>query len=200
MKYNDLKEGCEWLESQHTIYNLLVKAQEVDEELEQCSIRLMDDSYTKEDAEETTSIYIVRGKTDNFRTNTTHSGYVFQTQVEIIIRTSKHDSRKALQLLNSLARCVDAYIHVSNIGAYVYLSSIVPMYTEEGCVHEYHMVYYCTEIQEIDNYPKLCKNLELFLDITSSIRGEHEIERKMKFRKRNNINDEIYDAIPFGGG
>lgn len=192
------KEGCEWLESQHTIYNLLIKAQEVDAELEQCSIQLMDDSYKKEDMEETTRIYIVRGKTENLRKNTTHDGNVFLSHIEIIINTSKHDVRDALPLLNSLARCIDAYIHLSNIGAFCYLSSIVPLYDERGCLHEYRLIYYCHEIQQTQNYPELCKNMDLFLKLTASIRGENEIRKNLKLNPKNKR--VFIDDIPFGGG
>ena len=196
------KLGCEWLESQITIHNLLVKAQEVDEELENCSIQLMDDSYENEDMEEVNRIYIVRGKTRNTRKNATLNSNMYIAHIEIIIRTSKHDVGKATRTLNSLTRCVDAYIHLSNIGAFCYLSNIVPMYSNNGLLHEYRMIYYCNEVQELDNYPKLCENIQLFLKVTGSIRGENEIRRDYPLSIDSHEEDKIfdYDNIPFGGG
>ncbi|MBO7210085.1 MAG: hypothetical protein J6V44_03610 [Methanobrevibacter sp.] len=196
------KEGCEWLESHVTIHNLLVKAQEVDEELEKCSIQLMDGSYYNEDMEEVNRIYIVRGKTQNMRKNATINSHMYIAHIEIIIRTSKFDVPTATRTLNSLARCVDAYINISNIGAFCYLYQIVPMYDNNGLLHEYRLVYYCHEVQELENYPKLCKNLELFLKITSSIRGENEIQRDFPLSIDSHEEDKLfdYDNIPFGGG
>lgn len=195
------KEGCEWLESQITIHNILVKAQEVDEELENCSIQLMDDSYNNEDMEEVNRIYIVRGKTTNMRKSATLNANIYTVHIEIIIRTSKFEVVDATRTLNSLARCVDAYINLSSIGAYCYLASIVPMYNNNALLHEYRLIYYCSEVQELENYPQLCENMKLFLKLTSSIRGENEIRRKLQVRTDSH-EDKIfdYDNIPFGGG
>lgn len=193
------KLGFEWLESQITIHNLLIKAQEVDEELEQASIQLMDSSYSNEDAEEATRIYIIRGITEHKGRSKMHDVNVFSTQVEILIMTSKHDVRDAVKVLNSLARCVDAYINISNIGAYCQLDRIVPLYKNDGLLHEYRLVYLCNEIQELENYPKLCKNLDLFVELTASIRGENEIKRNY-IEKITETSQEEYDDVPFGGG
>ena len=193
------KLGFEWLESQITIHNLLIKAQEVDEELAQASIQLMDSSYSNEDAEEATRIYIIRGITEHKGRSKMHDVNVFSTQVEILIMTSKHDVRDAVKVLNSLARCVDAYINISNIGAYCQLDRIVPLYKNDGLLHEYRLVYLCNEIQELENYPKLCKNLDLFVELTASIRGENEIKRNY-IEKITETSQEEYDDVPFGGG
>lgn len=194
------KYGFEFLESQITIHNLLIKAQEVDEELEQASIQLMDNSYTDEDAEEATKIYIIRGPTEHKGKSRTHNNIVFTTQVEILIMTSKYDVREAVKTLNSLTRAIDAYIHLSDIGAYCHLERIVPLYSNDGLLHEYRMVYLCNEYQELDNYPKLCKNLKLFMKLTGSIRGENEIQREII----SNIEEASHslgdDDVPFGGG
>lgn len=196
------KIGFEWLESQITIHNLLIKAQQVDEELEQASIQLMDDSYSNEDAEEPTRIYIIRGMTENKGRSKMHDVNVYSTQVEVLIMTSKYDVRDAVKVLNSLARCVDAYINVSNIGAYCHLDRIVPLYKNDGLLHEYRLVYLCTEIQELENYPKLCKNLELFVKLTASIRGENEIQRNYikKIKETSQEKADEFDDVPFGGG
>ena len=194
------KFGFEFLESQITIHNLLIKAQEVDEELEQASIQLMDDSYSNEDAEETTRIYIIRGPTEHRGKSRTHNNLVFNTQIEILIMTSKHDVREAVKVLNSLTRAVDAYIHISNIGAYCHLERIVPLYKNEGLLHEYRLVYMCSEYQELDNYPKLCKNLKLFMKLTGSIRGENEIQKEIISNIDEASRTVGNDDVPFGGG
>lgn len=194
------KYGFEFLESQVTIHNLLIKAQEVDEELEQASIQLMDDSYKNEDIEETTRIYIVRGPTEHASRKQTHTTNIFKTQIEIIIMTSKHDVRESVKVLNSLTRAIDAYIHLTDIGAYCHLERIVPLYNNNGLVHEYRMVYIVTEYQELENYPQLCKNLKLFMKLTGSIRGENEILKEIT----RNIDEASHtlsaEDVPFGGG
>lgn len=199
-KFSD-KYGFEFLESQVTIHNLLIKAQEVDEELEQASIQLMDSSYTNEDIEETTRIYIVRGPTEHLKRRQTHTTNIFNTQIEIIVMTSKHDVREAVKVLNSLTRAIDAYIHLTDIGAYCHLERIVPLYNNNGLIHEYRMVYIVTEYQELENYPQLCKNLKLLMKLTGSIRGEDEISRIIT----SNINEASQNLskaedVPFGGG
>ena len=198
--YSD-KLGFEWLESQITIHNILIKAQEVDEELEQASIQLMDSSYSNEDAEEGTRIYIIRGISENKGRSKMHDTNVYVTQVEILIMTSKHDVRDAVKVLNSLSRAVDAYINISNIGAYCQLDRIVPLYRNDGLLHEYRLVYLCNEFQEFDKYPKLCRNMELVAKLTASVRGENEIKKEYKNILETSTKDvEEFDDVPFGGG
>ena len=198
--YSD-KLGFEWLESQITIHNILIKAQEVDEELEQASIQLMDSSYTNEDAEEGTRIYIIRGISENKGKSKMHDTNVYLTQVEILIMTSKHDVRDAVKVLNSLSRAVDAYINISNIGAYCQLDRIVPLYNNDGLLHEYRLVYLCNEFQELDKYPKLCRNMDLFIKLTANVRGENEIKKEYKnILETSQKEVEEFDDVPFGGG